>query len=153
MGVSLDLRKAWKHQRHGDLIVVMTWVNDQRAIVLMPALRKTTGWYIVCESAAFLWGVDHPDAAVRREAMEHAVKQSHIACDVLSLEPSRMNRAKVISVITGWLPDLIRMPSEPEPEFKPGSFGSMVLSADGKPIAGEELREEVEGVGYEVAHG
>lgn len=148
MSVSLDLRKAWKHQRSGDLIVVLTWVNDERALVLMPALRKNAGWYVVQESAAYRWGVDHPDAAMRRDAMQHAVSQSHIACMMLNLEPSKMNRAKVISIISGWLPDLVRMPSAPEAEFKPGAFGQMFLSANGERIAGQDVREEVEGVSY-----
>lgn len=148
MPVSLDLRKAWKHQRHGDLVVILTWVNDERALVLLPALRKNAGWYIVQESAAFKWGVDHSDPAIRRDAMAHALSQSHIACTMLNLEPSRMNRARVIDIITGWIPDLVTMPSAPLPEFKPGSFGQMILSADGTPIAGEDLREEVEGVTY-----
>lgn len=148
MPVSLDLRKAHKHQRHGDLVVVLTWVNDERSLVLLPALRKDAGWYIVQESAAYKWGVDHSNPDIRRAAMEHAVQQSHVACQQLGLEPSKMNRAKVISVITGWIPDLVAMPSAPMPEFKPGSYGHMVMRADGKEIAGEDLREEVEGVTY-----
>lgn len=148
MPVSLDLRKAWRHQRHGDMVAVLSWVNDERAIVLMPALRRNTGWYIVLESAAFKWGVDHPDFSIAREARSHAARQSEIACDMMNLEPSKMNRAKVITIITGWLPDLVAMPSAPPPEFKSGSYGAMVLSADGKPIGGEDLREEVEGVQY-----
>lgn len=148
MPVSLDLRKAHKHQRHGDLIVVLTWVNDERSLVLMPALRRDAGWYIVQESAAFKWGVDHPDFFIARDARAHAAAQSAIACYQLGLEPSKMNRAKVISIVTGWIPDLVAMPSAPEPEFKRGSYGSLILNADGKPIAGEDLREEVEGVTY-----
>jgi hypothetical protein len=148
VSVSLDLRKAHKHQRHGDLVVVLTWVNQERALVLLPALRKDAGWYIVNESAAYKWGVDHDNPTIRREAMEHAVVQSNIACQMLGLEPSKMNRAKVISVITGWLPDLVAMPSSPMPEFKPGNYGHMVMRADGKEIAAENLREQVEGVTY-----
>ena len=40
MPVSLDLRKAHKVRRHGDLLAIYTWVNDARALVLLPALRK-----------------------------------------------------------------------------------------------------------------
>lgn len=148
MGVSIDLRKAHRHQRHGDLIAVLTWVNDERSMVLLPALRKDAGWYIVQESAAFKWGIDHPDPIVSVPARTHAFQQSLIACQMLGLEPSSMNRAKVISVITGWLPDLCAMPGSPEPEFKRGTFGQMILSADGTPIAGQDLREEVTGVTY-----
>ena len=31
MPVSLDLRKAHKVRRHGDLLAIYTWVNDARA--------------------------------------------------------------------------------------------------------------------------
>lgn len=148
MPVSLDLRKAWKHQRHGDLVVVLTWVNDERTLVLMPALRRGTGWYMVQESAAYRWGVDHAEPAVRRAAMGHAVAQSYIACTVLDLEPSRMNRARIMSIVTGWVPDLCRMPGSPEPELHKASYGQMILSADGVPIAGQDLREEVSGAEY-----
>lgn len=148
MGVSLDLRKAWKHQMHGDLVVVLTWVNDERSLVLLPAIRRDAGWYVLAESAAFKWGVDHPDRAIRLPAMQHAMQQAQIACKMLGIEPSRVAVARIISIITGWIPDLYRMPSAPMPEYKPGAYGQMILSADGKPIAGEDLREEVEGVQY-----
>lgn len=151
MPASLDLRKAWKHQRHGDLVVVLTWVNDERALVLLPAIRKDAGWYVVAESAAFRWATDSGNRELRHEAMIHAVKQGRIACEQLGIEPNRSNVARVISIITGWLPDLIRMPSAPEPEFKPGSYGSLILNADGVPIAGEDLREEIAGVEYVAA--
>lgn len=148
MAISLDLRKAHRHQRHGDLVVVLTWVNDQRALVLLPAHRRDAGWYVVEETAAYLWGVDHPDATLRADAMRHALRQSEIACSMLGIEASRSNRARVISIITGWIPDLVRMPSAPAAEFAPGSFGQMVLRADGKPIASEDVRQERTGVSY-----
>lgn len=148
MPVSLDLRKAWKYHRTGDLIVVLTWVNDERSLVLMPALRRNAGWVIIGDSAAWKWAVDHEDRATRTQAQHHALVESHKICDQLNLEPSRMNRARVISIITGWIPDLIRMPSAPEPEFNPESYGQLLLRADGKPIAAEEVRTQVEGVTY-----
>lgn len=148
MPVSLDLRKAFKHQKHGDLMVVLTWVNDERSLVLMPTLRKNAGWVVIGESAAWKWGVDHEDKAMRMDAQAHALVESHKICDQLNLEPSKMNRARVISIITGWLPDLIRMPGAPEQEFNPESYGQMILRADGKAIAGQEIRTEVEGVSY-----
>lgn len=148
MPVSLDLKKAHKHQRVGDLLAVLTWVNDERALILLPALRKDSGWYIVQESAAYKWGIDHSAPEIRNDAMAHANAQAYVACAMLHLEPSRMNRTKVISIITGLIPDLVVMPSAPDPEFKPGAYGQLVLREDGKPIAGEDMRQEVEGVAY-----
>lgn len=151
MGASLDLRKAWRHQRHGDLMVVLTWVNDQRSLVLAPVIRRDAGWYIVQESAAYLWGVDHFDQAVAGPARAHVARQSLIACQMLGIEPSFANRARIISIVTGWIPDLCAMPGEPQPTYLPGSFGEVQLRADGKPIAAEDIREVDAGVTYEVA--
>lgn len=148
MPVSLDLRKAFKHHRHGDLIVVLTWVNDERSLVLMPAMRRNAGWAVIGESASWKWAVDHQDAATSNYAKRHALVESHKICEQLNLEPSRMNRAKVIDIITGWLPDLIRMPGAPEQEFNPETYGQMILSANGKAIGGEDIRLPVEGVSY-----
>lgn len=145
MPLTLDLRKAWKHQRHGDLMVVLTWVNDERSLVLLPAYRRDAGWAIIGESAAWKWAVDSDDREMRSDAQLHALQESHRICAQLKLEPSRPNRARVISVITGWIPDLIRMPGAPEPELTSASFGQMVLRADGKVIAGEEIRLPREG--------
>lgn len=142
MPVSLDLSKAWKSQRHGDLVVVLTWVNDSRALVLLPALRRDAGWYIVDESAAWRWGVDHPEALARRIAMEHAMQQSVIACSVLGIEASRPNRARVIGIIAGWIPDLVRMPSAPLPELSSASQGEVVLKVDGEVVREEEIKVE-----------
>lgn len=149
MPVSIDLNKAWTHQRHGDLVVVLTWVNDSRALVLLPALRRDAGWYIVDESAAWRWGVDHPDAMARRIAMEHAMQQSIIACSMLGIEATRANRARVISTITGWIPDLVRMPSAPQPELSSVSQGEVIFSVDGKVMREEEIKvERTEGATY-----
>lgn len=148
MPASLDLRKAWKHHKHGDLIVVLTWVNDSRALVLIAGMRKNAGWYIVDESSAWRWGIDHHDPDFKRLARQHVEAQSVIACDVLNLEPSRMNRTRVVAIITGWLPDLVRMPSSPEPEFKPGAFGEIVGKIDGKELNPQLLRIEDKGQSY-----
>jgi hypothetical protein len=148
MSVSLDLRKAHKHQRHGDIIAVLTWVNDERALVLLPALRKQAGWYIVQDSAAYRWGVDHPSPDIRRPAQQHALVQSHIACSMLGIEATRANRAKIISIITGWLPDLVSMPSAPEATYLNGSFGEISLSVDGKRIAAQDVKIEDKGASY-----
>jgi hypothetical protein len=36
----LDLGKSHNVRRHGDLLAIYTWVNDERALVLLPARRK-----------------------------------------------------------------------------------------------------------------
>lgn len=142
MGISIDLRKSHLHRKHGDLLAVYTWVNDARALVLIPHMRKGAPWYIVEESAAYLWDDTQPgtSALVAKKAMH--------ACDVLGIEPTAQNAVRVASIIIDGLPDLIRMPAAPEKEHHQASYGQLLLREDGRAIAGEEIRVEKEGATY-----
>jgi hypothetical protein len=137
MGASLDTRKAHLTRQHGDIIAVYTWVNDERAMVLIPAYRPGAPWYIVMESAAFRY--DDPT---------YLASQCAKACEVLGIEPSRPNWVRVATIIHEGLPDLIRMPSAPLPEQYAASIGSMQLRADGQVLAEQDVRLDKEGVQY-----
>lgn len=132
--LSLDLNKAHLHRQHGDLLVIYTWCNDERAMVLIPAYRKNAAWYIVMESAAYKY----------EQSRAYLAKQCAIAAEVLGMEPSPNNWMKLATVILDGLPDLIEMPSAPDPTLMRASIGDMKLFADGKLIAGEEIRLETE---------
>lgn len=138
MPATIDTRKAHLTRRHGDLYAVYTWVNDERALVLIPANRPGAPWFIIMESAAFEY--DNPI-----ELQARSMK----ACDVLGMEPSRPNWFRIAKIIHEGLPDLIRMPAAPLPEYLKGSVGQMILKEGGKVIAGEDIRVEKEGVTYE----
>jgi hypothetical protein len=137
MGVSLDLHKAHLSRQHGDLLAIFTWVNDERAMVLLPSRRMGSPWYVVMESAAFKY--DDPG---------YLARQCVTACNVLGMEPSRPNWVRVATIIHEGLPDLIKMPSAPPATYLSGSYGRMELRADGKAIAGEDIRLEAEGATY-----
>ena len=137
MGASLDTRKAHLTRQNGDIIAVYTWVNDERAMVLIPAYRPGAPWYIVMESAAFRY--DDPT---------YLASQCAKACEVLGIEPSRPNWVRVATIIHEGLPDLIRMPSAPLPEQYAASIGSMQLRADGQVLAEQDVRLDKEGVQY-----
>lgn len=137
MGVSLDLRKAHLSRVHGDITAVYTWVNDERALVLIPTYRKGAPWYVVLESAAFKY--DDPT---------YLARQCITACDVLGLEPSRQNWVRVATLINEGLPDLVRMPSAPPTEYLRNTVGRMELRVDGEAVAGEDIRIEREGASY-----
>lgn len=139
MPVTINLAKAWKHQQHGDIVAVLTWINDSRALVLLPAHRRDAGWYVVDESAAWRWGVDHADADVRSEARKHVAWQSSVACMQIGIEATTRNRARVANIVTGWLPDLVRMPTSPLPELGPAR-GEITLKLDGQVVREEEVR-------------
>lgn len=138
MPAKIDLSKAHLVRRHGDITAVYTWVNDERAIVLIPIHRKLASWYIVCESAAYRY--DEP---------EYLARQAAVAADVLGMEPSPNNWVRIASIIHDGLPDLIRMPPAPEPELTKATYGELKVMQDGKLVGGEEIRlEKDEGAVY-----
>jgi hypothetical protein len=137
MPATLDPSKAYATRQHGDLVVVFTWVNDERAMVLLPAHRPGAPWYIVCDSTA--WRYDDP---------AYLARQCVTACEVLGIEPSRANWVRVAGIIHDGLPDLVKMPSAPPAEFYPGSVGAMTLRADGQVLAQQDIRIEREGATY-----
>ena len=138
MAASLDLRKAHLTRIHGDLMAVYSWIDDERALFLIPHLRPGAPWYIVKESAAFKY--DDPG---------YMARQCPVACDVLGLEPSRANWVRVATIINEGLPDLVRMPTAPLPEMHRASRGSIQLRADGKVVGAEEIKLEKQGAQYE----
>lgn len=142
MPASIDTRKARIVRQHGDLTAIYTYVNDERALVLVPTHRPGAPWFVVCESAAYTW-----DDGDRRYVAEVA-RKSLKACEVLGMEPTPTNARRVANIIIDGLPDLIRLPTAPDAELHKASFGRMELRADGRAIAGEEIRVEKEGAVY-----
>lgn len=138
MGVSLDLAKAAFSRMHGDILAIYTWVNDERAMVLLPAHRSVgSPWYIVCESAAFKY--DDP---------RYLAKQSAKAAEVLGMAESQSTWVRIATIIHEGLPDLIRMPSAPIDRKLGASRGQMTMLEDGKPIASEDIRFEKDAAEY-----
>lgn len=138
MSVQLDPRKAHKAHIVGDILVILTWVNDERALVLMPAHRaQGSPWFIICESAAYKY--DNPN---------YLAQQSAQAARVMGMDETTSTWYRVADLILNYLPDLIRMPSAPEPEKMNHAIGEMKLMADGQLVKGEEIRLEKEGVTY-----
>ena len=142
MPASIDLRKAHLSRVHGDITVIFSWINDERAMFLIPHLRKGAPWYVVSESAAYTW--DDMDA----NNIPTVVKKATKACEVLGIEPSPWNCRRIAGMIIDGLPDLIRMPSSPPVEYHRASFGNMELRADGEVIASEDIRIEKDGATY-----
>ena len=142
MAASIDLSKAYLTRTHGDIVAVYSWLNDERALFLIPLLRKMAPWYVVMESAAFSWD-DEDSKNVARVAMK-AMK----ACEVLGIEPSAHNARRIAGIIIDGLPDLIRMPAAPPQEHYKGSHGTLTLRADGEEIAQEDIRVEKVGAEY-----
>lgn len=138
MAANIDTRKAHLTRRHGDLMAIYTWMDDERVLVLIPHLRPGAPWYCIKESAAYKY-----------DDVAYLAKQCPVACDVLGIEPSQRNWVRVASIINEGLPDLIRMPSAPLPEYHAAAVGAMKLMADNELMAAEDIHLEKEGVAYE----
>ena len=130
-GVSLDLARAFAVHHKGDIMAVLTWVNDERAIVFIPAKRSSIApaWFVLMESAAYKY--DNP---------RYLAQQAAIAAGVLGMDETTSSAARVADMILNYLPDLIRMPSAQPPEKLGAVVGEVRLFADGQEIGGEEVR-------------
>jgi hypothetical protein len=131
--VSVDLAKAHMTRQHGDLMVIFTWVNDERAMILIPAHRKGAAWYIVCESSAYKY-----------DNMDYLKRQCLKAAEVLGMEPSPNNWFKLARVIHDGLGDLCAMPTGPDKELTRGNYGKMELLENGRTMAAQDIKLEVE---------
>ncbi len=140
MAISLDPRKAHLVRQHGDILAIYTWVNDERALVLIPARRARAPWYVVCESAA--WKYDDP---------KYLAQQARKAAEVLGMDETTSSWFRVAKIIDEGLPDLIRMPPAPLPEMSKTAIGEMKLLADGELVGGEEIRPEIDAPTYDAA--
>lgn len=129
MAATLDLRKAAFHRQHGDILAVYTWVNDERALVLMPARRRPgSPWFVVCESAA--WRYDDP---------RYLAQQSRKAAEVIGMDETAGAWFKIATIIIEGLGDLIRMPPAPEKELMSSAVGAMKLFEDGSLMTARDI--------------
>lgn len=143
MGASIDLSRAHHSQTYGDLIAIYSWINDERALFLIPRLRKGAPWFVIMEPAAHSWSDQSEWTNIPA-----VIAKGQKACEVLGIEPSHINVRRIIGIVNDAIPILIRMPHAPDKELHRGSFGQMRLNADGKTIAHEEIRLEKEGAAY-----
>lgn len=142
MSVSIDSTKAHLTRVHGEITAIYTWMNDERVLLLAATHRPGNAFvpgapvYVIKESNAHAYDDPRQLAATANKAAE-----------VLGLGSTAV--FKIADIIIDGLPDLIEMPSAPqEKDYYKGSHGQMILSADGKPIAAEEIRIEKAGAEY-----
>lgn len=142
MSVSIDSTKAHLTRVHGEITAIYTWMNGDRVLLLAATYRPGNAFvpgapvYVIRESNAHAYDNPHQLAATANKAAE-----------VLGLGSTAV--FKIADIIIEGLPDLIEMPSAPqEKDYYKGSHGQMILSADGKPIAAEEIRIEKAGAEY-----
>lgn len=132
--LSLDISKAYRTRVSGDIRIVYTWVDGERALVLMPAVRTHAPWFVVAESAAFRW--DDSDPRTVPVVAARAAK----ACNVLGIEANATNCQRVARIVIEGLEDLVRMPHEPADEYEGAVIGQLQARADGEVIAQRPVR-------------
>jgi hypothetical protein len=129
MGATLDPRKAHLVRQHGDILAIYTWVNDERALVLMPAHRKPgSPWFVVCESAAYRYDNPH-----------YLAQQAKKAAEVIGMDETTDTWFKVATIIIEGLGDLIRMPHAPDKELMSSAIGQMQIRADGESMVARDI--------------
>jgi hypothetical protein len=142
MGVSLDLSKAHLSRQYGDISAIFSWINDERALFMIPSYRKGAPWFVVMEPAAHLWNDQDP------KNIAHVLVKSAKACDVLGIEGNPSNCRRIAGIVNDSILDLVRMPSAPPKEYLRSSFGHMELRADGEVMSREDIKLEKDGAEY-----
>lgn len=142
MGVSLDPRKAHSAHKYGDLNIILSWMNDKRAMFIIPNVRTNAPWFIISEEAAFEWSDQDADNLIYLPA------RAYKACEVLGIEPSKPNVFRIISMVNDRMPDFLRMPSAQPPEKIAGTYGQMTLKANGEILRQEPIQFESTGAEY-----
>ena len=131
MGISIDTKRAWRVRTLGDLTVIFTWINNERAMVLLPTYRKGAPWYVVMDSAAHQYV--NPS---------YMARQSIKAAEVLGMQGQEI---RIATILADNLEELVTMPGEQEHQMSRATYGEIQVKADGKLIGGEELRVPVGG--------
>lgn len=159
MTATIDTRKAHLTRRQGDLTVILSWAHipdpadpyadegEKRVMYLVATHRAGTKdtpgapVYVIQEKNAHTYVTNSGQPTAQLEATaKHAAHVMGFVTDKAWV--------KVATAILDCLHELVAMPSAPPPEYLRGSVGHMILSADGKPIAGEDIRVEKSGVEY-----
>lgn len=159
MPAIIDTRKAHQTRRHGELTVILSWAHipapedpyaeqDEKRVMYLVATHRagtkdTPGApvYVIREANAHLYATSNGQPT---KALEQTAKH---AAHVMGFVTDKA-WVKVATAILESVHELIAMPSAPPHEYLRGSVGRMILSADGKPIAGEDIRVEKAGVEY-----
>lgn len=141
MGATLDLTKAHLRRTHGDIDAVYSWLNDERALFLIPRMRKNPTWFIIMEKNAHEYTNDAVLMAAGIKAML-----------LWDMEPTKQNAFRVAKIIDEGLADLIRMPAAPEPEYVKAAFGEMHMRADGETIKSDVISVEKPMLEFEASN-
>lgn len=126
MGICIDGTKAHKVRVLGDLTLIFTWINHERAMVLLPTYRKGTPFFIVMDSAAH----KYLDPG-------HVARQASVACELLGL--GAVQAPRVAGLLVDHLDDLVLMPSAPPDELMRSASGEAKVFADGQLMGGAEI--------------
>ena len=126
MGLTVNTARAHATYRRGDLTLILTWVNDERAMVLLPTFRQGASWFIVTDSVA--WRYDDP---------HYLARMSVKAAEVMGMEGQEV---RIGSFLHDHLGDLVTMPGAPPPRQTKATHGEIKFLRGGKEVGGEEAR-------------
>lgn len=151
MGILLGGPTCWKKQRvKGGLMVFLDWWDDETdslgkgepALFIARAdkfgLSGNRGCACITLPQAYLYADSKSGAPTSR-----LIAFASGAATELGLEPSRMNVKAIADAIVDFLPDLVHMPPEPNPDQfvsrKAKPLGEISLQVDGQTVSHGEV--------------
>lgn len=91
-------------RRKGDICASFQYVNDEPAMCLFPAIKRSnSGAFILCESSAHKYLDDF-----------YLIQQAAKAAEVMGMDNSRQTIVRIADCILVWIDDLLMMPPKPE---------------------------------------
>lgn len=138
MSVMLGGAKAWKQNVNGDVVASFQWVNKEPAMCLYPLHPRTLnpGAYVLPLESAFKYADAKTGAPT-----PYAIKQAHIAAEVMGFFPDKFIVTRIVDTIMQGLLDLIEMPPEPTGMTKQqtDAVGELLIKVDGHVRAAGEI--------------
>lgn len=139
MGITVGGGRAWRTRKAGELFVSYQWVNRRPAMLLYPSRPPLgAGAFVIPLESAWAYA-----DSVTGEPTPFLVERAALAAEILGMFPTRDTIRKVADVIVDGIPDLVRMPPEPDWDKIEGinkaPAGELKLILDGQTIAHTEV--------------
>jgi hypothetical protein len=133
MPVHIGGKQAYLQRITGDIVSSYQWVNEEPAMILWPAIRRTIGGgaYVICLSSAFKY-----------TDQKYLIQQAVIAARQIGMDETSFTIRRIADVILDGLGDLLAMPPTPR-DWKDKeiaeNIGELLIKVDGETIAHREV--------------
>lgn len=137
MGLWIGGDRCYKKGKHKSIFVALHWINGERAMCLYPISpsAKSTA-YVILEPAAHRYADNRGMPSPGSDALFDKI------VDVLAMVQTGQSKTEVRDAVLKYMPDLLRMPPEPdweEDRFKRGNVDEISIAVDGKKLIEEPV--------------